>query len=86
LALTASFFNPEDLHNNNTFQVKRIFRPSVPNNQEYFQVFDNDEDLNDFLVNEDDLEESINNIALVPKKYIKSECFFTRDDEAKILK
>jgi ribonuclease HI len=33
LALVASLFNPDDLQNKNTFQVKRIFRPSVPDNQ-----------------------------------------------------
>jgi hypothetical protein len=86
LALVASLFNPDDLQNKNTFQVKIIFRPSVPDNQEYLQVFENDEELNDFLANEDDLEESNSNVALVPKNCIKSESFFTRDDQAKILK
>jgi len=42
--------------------------------------------LNDFLANEDDLEESNSNVSLVPKNCIKFESFFTRDDQAKILK
>jgi len=42
--------------------------------------------LNDFLANEDDLEESNSNVALVPKTYIKSKSFFTRYDQDKILK
>ena len=86
LALVASLFNPDDLQNKNTFQVKRIFRPSMLDNEEYLQLFEKDEELNDFLANEDDLEESNSNVACVPKNCIKSESFFTRDDQAKILK
>jgi ribonuclease HI len=83
LALAASLFNPDDLQNKNTFQVKRIFRPSVPDNQEYLQVFENDEQLNDFLANAGEPEESI---ALISKSCVKYESLFTGDDKTKDLK
>jgi hypothetical protein len=53
----------------------------MPDNQEYLQVFENDEELNEFLENEND-----NNIALVPKNCVKSKSLFTIDDHAKDLK
>jgi hypothetical protein len=55
LVVVASLFNPDDSQNQNTFQVKRIFRPSVPDNQDYLQVFENDEQLVEFLVDTNDL-------------------------------
>jgi len=56
----------------------------VPDNQEYLQVFENDEYLKCFLANEKDVE--YNNIALVPKNCVQSESIFTRDDHRKSLK
>jgi hypothetical protein len=46
-------------------------------------VFENDEDLDNFLVNENEDED--NDIACVPKNYVQSESLFTRDDHAKNL-
>jgi len=43
--LVASLSNSDDVHNKTYFQVKRVFRPSILDNQEYLQVFENDEDL-----------------------------------------
>jgi hypothetical protein len=43
LEVTASLLNIEDLQQEGTYHVKTIFRSSIPNNQEYLQVFDNDE-------------------------------------------
>jgi hypothetical protein len=75
-----------DIQSKSSFQVKRIFRPSVPDNQEYLQVFENDEELNDFLANENDCEENDNNVASISKDCVKSKSLFTRDDQAKNLK
>jgi ribonuclease HI len=83
LALAASLSNPDDIQSEMYFQVKRVFRPSVPDNQEYLQVFENDEDLEDFLVNENEDED--NDIASVPKNCVQSESLFTRDDHTKNL-
>jgi hypothetical protein len=43
LALVASLSNQDDINIKTFFQVKRVFRPSVPDNHEYLQVFENDE-------------------------------------------
>jgi hypothetical protein len=83
LAVVASLFNPDDFQDKNTFQVKRIFRPSVPDNQEYLQVFENDEELNEFFSNSGEVEESIQSI---PKNCIKSESLFSQDDQTKKMK
>ena len=42
LALAASLSNPDDVQSKTSFQVERAFRPSVPDNVEYLQVFEND--------------------------------------------
>jgi ribonuclease HI len=42
LVVVASLFNPDDLKSQHTFNVKRIFIQSVPDNQDYLQVFQND--------------------------------------------
>jgi ribonuclease HI len=84
LALAASLSNPDDIQSETYFQVKRVFRPSVPDNQDYLQVFENDEDLKYFLANENDVED--NNISPVPKNCVQSESLFTRDDHTKSLK
>jgi ribonuclease HI len=42
LALAASLSNPDNVQSKTSFQVERAFRPSVPNNVEYLQVFEND--------------------------------------------
>jgi ribonuclease HI len=43
LAASASLFNTEYCQGQGTYHVKSIFRPSIPDNQEYLQVFENDE-------------------------------------------
>jgi hypothetical protein len=65
LAVVASLFNADDSQNQNTFHVKTIFRPSIPDNQEYWKVFENDEHIASFLTDHDstlsdDSEESQN--------------------------
>jgi hypothetical protein len=64
-----------------TFQVKGIFRPFVPDNQEYLQVFENDEELEIFLMNDDEDED--NHIIVVLRNFIQSKSLFTRDDHDK---
>jgi hypothetical protein len=54
LSLAASLSNPDDILRKISFQVERAFRPSVLNNIEYLQVFDNDEQLDNFLLNDDE--------------------------------
>jgi hypothetical protein len=51
-----------------SFQVEREFRPSVPDNIEYLQVFENDEQLESFLLNNDDDEDD--HMSVVPKDCI----------------
>jgi len=77
LVVAASLFNPDDFQDKNIFQVKRISRPLVPDNQEYLQVFENDEELNEFFSCSREVEESIQSI---PKKCIRSKSLFSRDD------
>jgi hypothetical protein len=55
----------------------------VPDNQEYLQVFENDEDLENFLVNQNEDED--NDIVSVPKNCVQSKSLFTRDDHTKNL-
>jgi hypothetical protein len=86
LALVASLSNLKDIQSKSSFQVTRIFRPSIPNNQEYLQVFENDEQLNAFLANENDCKEDNDSLAPIPKDCVKSESLFTRYDQAKNLK
>jgi hypothetical protein len=86
LTLVASLSNPEDIQRKKSFQFKRIFRPSVPDNQEYLQVFENDEELNDFLANENYYKENDNSVSHVPRDSIKLEYLFMRDDQAKNIK
>jgi ribonuclease HI len=50
LALAASLSNPYDIQSKMSFQVERKFRPSVLDNVEYLQVFENDEQLEFFVV------------------------------------
>jgi ribonuclease HI len=50
LALAASLSNPDNIQRKMYFQVERAFRPSVPHNMEYLQVFENDEGLEFFLL------------------------------------
>jgi hypothetical protein len=83
LALAASLSNLDDIQRKTYFQVERVFRPSVPDNLEYLQVFENDEQLEIFLLNDDDDED--NHISVVPKDCIQSESLFTKDDHAKNL-
>ena len=82
--MATSLSNPDDIQSETYFQVKRVFRPLVPDNQDYLQVFENDEDLKDFLENENDVED--NNIAPFPKNCVQFESLFTRDDHTKSLK
>jgi hypothetical protein len=82
-ALAASLSNPDDIQSKTSFQVERVSRPFVPDNHEYLQVFENHEQLEIFLLNDDDDEG--NHISIVFKDYIQSESLFTRDDHAKNL-
>jgi hypothetical protein len=50
--------------------------PSVPDDQKYLQVFENDEQLENILLNDDDDED--NHIFVVPKDCIQSESLFTK--------
>jgi hypothetical protein len=45
LDLEASLSNRDDFLRKKSFQVERSFHPSVPNNNDYLQVFENDEQL-----------------------------------------
>jgi hypothetical protein len=83
LALTTSLSNPDDILSKTYFQVERAFRPFVPDNIEYLQVFDNDEQLDNFLLNDD--EEEDDKEIVVPKDCIQSESLFTKYDHAKNL-
>jgi hypothetical protein len=83
LALAASLLNPDDIQSKTYFQVERTFQPSVPDNIEYLQVFENDEQLDFFLLNDDDYEDD--HSYSVPKDCIQSEYLFTKYDRAKNL-
>jgi hypothetical protein len=83
LALAASLSNPDDVQSKTFFQVERVSRPSVPDNMEYLQVFENDEQLEIFLLNDNDDED--NHMSVVPKDCIKFESLFTKYDHAKKL-
>jgi ribonuclease HI len=98
LAVVASLFNTDDSQNHNTFHVKTIFRPSIPDNQEYWQVFENDEHIAKFLTDHDstlsDVSEEIQSnqkeihdqsIVVLPKNYVSLESLFTRDDQTKTM-
>jgi len=50
LAVTTSLFNKDDSQNQNPFHVKTIFRPLIPDNQEYWKVFENYEHIAYILV------------------------------------
>jgi ribonuclease HI len=53
LAAFASLFNTEDCQGQGTYHVKTIFRPSIPDNQECLQVFENDEYVVKFITDDD---------------------------------
>ena len=44
-------FTPDDVNNENYFQVMTLFRPIVPNNEDSLQVFDNFEQMLVLIVN-----------------------------------
>jgi hypothetical protein len=91
LAVTTSFFNKDDSQNQNPFHVKTIFRPSIPDNQEYWKVFENDEHIAYFLVeqvvtsygiseeNQKQIDDS--NIIILPKNDVSLESLFTRHNQ-----
>jgi hypothetical protein len=83
LPLADSLSNLDDVQRKTYFQVERIFRPSLPNNQEYLQVFENDEELEFFFMNDDEYEDI--DIIVFPRNCIQSKYFFIRDDHAKNL-
>jgi hypothetical protein len=71
-----------------------IFRPSILDNQEYRQVFKNDEHITNIVTDNDsilsdDSEENQNpqkeicdqNLLLTPRNYVSLESLFTRDDK-----
>jgi hypothetical protein len=64
-----------------SFQVERDFLPSVPDNIEYLQIFENDEQLEKNLLNDDDEEDD--SLADVPIDCIQVESLLTKDDHAK---
>jgi hypothetical protein len=82
----ASFFNSDDSQSQNTFHVKIISGPSVPNNQYYLQVFENDERIVDFLIDSNDSSEIFDDQTDVPisKYYVSLESLFTTNDKKKI--
>jgi hypothetical protein len=84
LALEASLSNPYDIQRKTYLQVERVFRPSVPNNLEYFQVFENYEQLEILLLNDDDDDED-NHMYAFPKDCIQYESLFMKYDHAKNL-
>jgi hypothetical protein len=49
LAITTSLFNDNDSQNPNTFHVKKVFHPSILDNQDHWKVFENDEHVSNFL-------------------------------------
>jgi hypothetical protein len=81
--LAASLSNPYDIQIKTSFQVERVFRPSVPDNLEYLQVFENDENLKKKLLNDDD--DEYNHMFVVSKYCIQSDSLFTKYDHAKNL-
>ena len=98
LAVATSLFNSNDSQNQSTFHVKTNFRPSIPDNQEYLQVFENDEHIASFFTDNDsiisnDLEENQNphkeihnqNLILTPKNCVNLESLFTRDYKTNII-
>jgi hypothetical protein len=70
LALAASLSNPDDILSKTSFHVERAFRPFVPDNIEHLQVFENDEQLDNFLLNDD--EEEYDKEIVVPKDCIQA--------------
>jgi hypothetical protein len=97
LEVVASLFNTEDSQCQNTFHVKTIFQPSIPDNQEYLQVFENDERIVNFFIDNDsmisnDLEEDQilhkevcdQNFKLTPKSCVSLASLYTRDDQKNI--
>jgi hypothetical protein len=85
LIISTSLFNLDDLQSHNTFQVKRIFRPLVLDNQDYLQVFENDEELDEFFVVSSDVVNNFedHNHTYLSKNISNFESFFTRDDQIK---
>jgi hypothetical protein len=55
----------------------------VPDNIEYLQVFENDEQLENFLLNDDDDDDEDDHTSVVPKYYIQFESLFMKHDHAK---
>jgi len=83
LALAASLSILDDTQSKTSFQIERAFRSSVPDNEEYLQVFENDEQLENVLLNDDDDED--NHMYVVLKDCIQYESLFTKDDNSKNL-
>jgi len=67
-----------------SFQVEKVFRPSVPDKLEYLQVFENDEQMEKKLFKDDDDDED-NHMYVVPKDCIQSNSLFMKGDHAKNL-
>ena len=63
--------------------INKAFQPSMPDNVEYLQVFENDEQLEKNLLNDDDEEDDRS--IVIPKDCIQDESFFTKYDHAKNL-
>jgi hypothetical protein len=61
-----------------SFQVEIALRPFLLDNIEYLQVFENDEQLENFLLNDDDDEDDHMHVVL--KVCVQSESPFMKDD------
>jgi hypothetical protein len=92
LAIAVSLFNSYDSQNQSTFHVKRIFWSSIPDSQDYLQVFENGEHISKFLRDHDSMmpndsptELGNQSVAIFSKDYVSLEYIFTRDDQTKIL-
>jgi hypothetical protein len=84
--LFSSLFNPNDSQDQSTFSVKIIFRPSIPDNQDFLQIFENDEHVVDFLVDSNDSPEGLDDQTDCGpfKRLCQFESLFTRDDQTNI--
>jgi hypothetical protein len=63
-----------------------MFKPSIPDNQDRMQLFENDEQVVGFLTDSNDSFESLDDQThvYIPKYCISIESPFTRDDQMKI--
>jgi hypothetical protein len=53
--VAASIFHIEYSHNHRNFHVKMILQPSIPDNQENLQFFENDEHVVNLFIDNDSM-------------------------------